>query len=332
MVDAGPGDNTLLDPFRERRPKKRPARETFFLFLVYFTFSLAFLFLIISIILVISPTWGTALSQPVNPYFFVFLEVFFFAPVPIISIFVVMFALYIVIFITLVVQSGKDRKKNVLDTPIGYLVAVASAVELVAVIISKIENMLGTSIGGTSIDSQLQNNPLLGYMSLIYAPFVEELGFRIIPLGVYSFILTVYVSLKKNGLVNLKDSLLSIIIPGHVRRKYNIHLGGVDWILIIATSAIFGYAHIYFGAWDWGKFIPVFVTGIALAVGYLKFGVYVDIPGHWFFNGFMTLFYLDPALVVPSGLLVLWFLFVGVVSLIAIAAYVRGWRGGLGPA
>lgn len=326
MVAEGPEDDLLLDPNRDLPPGRGSARAIFLKFVIYLTFITAFIFLVISIFLVLSPSWGSSLYQPITPYFFIFLGVFFLIPVPLVSVFVVMFALYIVFFIALIFQSNRDRKKQILDTPIGYYVAVATAVELIAIIISRIEALFGTPIGGGGIDSELQNNPLVGYMSLIYAPFVEELGFRILPLGLYSFILTAYVSVRKSRFVNFRDSLLSIIIPGHLRRKYDVRLSYVDWALILATSAIFAYAHIYFGAWDWGKFIPVFITGIALAVGYLKFGIYVDIPLHWFFNGFVTLYYLNPVMELPTGFLVIWILFAGVVSLIAIVAYLRSRR------
>ena len=237
-----------------------------------------------------------------------------------------MFALYIIFFIAIIYQSGREKKKNVLDTPIGFFVAAATAVELVALIISQIESHFGTPVGGGGIDSQLQNNPLLGYMSLIYAPFVEELGFRILPLGIYSFFLVLFTSARLHN-YSPKDAIIAILLPGHMRRKYDLRIGGVDWTLIIATSLIFGYAHIYFGAWDWGKFIPVFITGIALAIGFLKFGAYVDIPFHWFFNGFLPVFYLDQSLLVPVGLITMWILFVGAVSIVAIAVYTRSRRG-----
>jgi hypothetical protein len=37
------------------------------------------------------------------------------------------------------------------------------------------------------------------------------------------------------------------------------------------------------------------MDGIILAVGYLKFGLYVDIPLHWFINDFAGLELVDPS-------------------------------------
>lgn len=331
MAAEGADNSFTYDPSINRGKGGESVWATLFHLFLYITFGAAFVFLILSIFLSLSPSWGASLHQVVFPYFFVFLLVIPLPQVTLISVLLVMFPLYILFFSLIGYKSARGGRNSVLDTPVGYFVGVASAVLVIVTLITFIEQAIGTQVGGQGIDQQLQQNPLLGYMSLIYAPFVEELGFRIIPLGILSSYLvyrSAVISRAKNGVESAgsptaSSYLLAILIPGHVRRKYNVPMGYVDWIFVIITSVIFGYAHIFFGAWDWGKFIPVFITGLALAVAFLKFGAYVDIPFHWFFNGFLSLYFLNSSLLGVIGVLTIWIFAVGVVSIIAIIIYVR---------
>lgn len=317
----------LTGPFKDQGPEGRSWWKGALKFIVFTTFSVSLLFLAMAIATSLNPSWGQALNQGISPYFFVLLLVFQVPQsVPLFTVLIVLFAMYAVIFGTMIYDNATTRKKDILDTPVGFLIAGASAVLLIVSIITQIETSSGTPIGGGGIDSQLQNNPLLGYMGLIYAPFVEELGFRIIPLGLYSLLLINSFHSEKYGRPPIGDALLAFIIPGKIRDKYNIKWNWLDWLLIVVTSIIFGYAHIFFGAWDWGKFIPVFITGIALAMAFMKFGAYVDIPFHWFFNGVFTVIYLDVGLTDFANLFGLWIFFVGAVSIIAILFYIRKWR------
>lgn len=238
-----------------------------------------------------------------------------------------MFALYLVFFISIIRSSSKQGDFRTLDSAFGYFVFISCASMLLSVVIVLIEKGAGIEIGGTGIDTAAQQNPLLGYTSLIYAPFVEELGFRILPLGIFS---AVVVGLKARsqslGSSALKDSLLAIVIPGSMRKKHGIRFSSIDWILIIITSAIFAYAHIYFGGWDWGKFAQTFVFGVLVAIGFLKFGVYVDIPMHWVANGIAGMVFLEESLVLPIGLFLLWILFMGALGVIMIIRYVANNR------
>ena len=69
-------------------------------------------------------------------------------------------------------------------------------------------------------------------------------------------------------------------------RKYflggNFDINPVSLFLIIFSSLIFSYAHVF--GWDFYKILPVFVTGIALGYLFLKKGVYACIILHFSFN------------------------------------------------
>lgn len=213
--------------------------------------------------------------------------------------YVLLIFLYVTFFVTMVYFSRKaGRNAGMRDPVIFYSLTVSGALFIVLAI-TILEEFLGIPIIGAPLFSPSAPGSV-DYISLVYAPFAEELSFRIIPLGLLSCLLI----LRKGQIANhfqfaygtnenfirgdnrvSKDAFLAFLAPGHFRRKYRIPLTYADWILIFATSILFGYAHYYFGYWGWGKIIPAAAIGFFLALGYLEFGVYMDIPMHFFFNG-----------------------------------------------
>ncbi|EQD48324.1 CAAX amino terminal protease family, partial [mine drainage metagenome] len=133
---------------------------------------------------------------------------------------------------------------------------------------------------------------------------------------------------KKCLVSPLKAFFVYLAAPGYYRSRYGGRIRGIDLVLIIFTSAIFAYAHIYYGAWSWGKLLPIFVDGLILAVGYLKFGIYVDIPLHWFINDFAGLELVDPATLALLVFVLIWCLVASVVGMIYSLRSIRrffGW-------
>jgi hypothetical protein len=315
------GSDEKPAPAQQMQPYVLPQRKepSFGRYIFYITWGITFVFLLASIVLTLNPMWASELASNVNPFFFILLLPVILPVAQVLPILIVMFAFYLIFFVTMIYRSTTSREKYALDTPVGYYAATSSAFLLLVTIITLIEGAFNTPVGGGGLEQGFQTQPFQTYFSVIYAPFAEEIGFRIIPLGLFSFFLVL------NRSRNLRDSLVSIVLPGIMRKKYKMRFTKVEWALVLITSAIFGYAHIFFGAWDWGKFLPTFVTGIILAVGFLKFGIYVDIPMHWFFNGFLTLYVLQQSLLFASGLALMWIYFAGVVGLVFIALYIRGY-------
>lgn len=304
-----------FSPLKERR-ESLLARVV-----IFGTWAIIFVFLLLSILVSYSPVWTSQLNTHFVPYFFVLLlPIVLPFSTSIVLLTAVMFSLYVIFFLYQLKTSSTPSRGKMLDTPIGYFVALSTAAFCVVIAINLLLTYLGISIGGTGLDTGLQQHPFLYYVSLIYAPFVEELGFRIIPLGLLTFAL-IY---RRSH--NFRDSLYSIALPGKFRSKYYLRFSSIDWILIAATSILFAYAHVYFGLWYWAKLPTTLIVGIVFAIGYLKFGPFVDIPMHWFFNGLVTITYIDPSLSLSVGMSIFWFIFAGVVSIIFIASYVKNYR------
>lgn len=314
---------TAMDPdqFGWVAPYARPARSrkprllqnsSFFRGIFTITFALAFLFMFISILGLFSPAHSTDLSEPSAIYFFILLFNTPFFPVSTFWLNLAMMSLYSIFFLSMLYLGVSRWKGPVLENPVIYYGGLVSFGLLMSLLITIIELAAGIQIGGTSIETGIQQHPYLSYVQLIYAPFAEELGFRVIPLG----LLTVFYVARRNG--TRLDGITSFFLPGIIRKKYGIRLTSIDYILIIATSIIFGLAHFLSGAWDPGKILSAAIVGLILAFGFIKFGIFVDVPMHWFFNGFSTISLVYPAMQNSSITGLLWALLSGAISFVFI--------------
>jgi hypothetical protein len=146
------------------------------------------------------------------------------------------------------------------------------------------------------------------YLSLSYAPVIEEIGFRIIPIGTF---LLVYLLLIKSfesritmsSWQRFKLFVFSFLYPDGAKNligEKTVALNSFngiskrEWIMILITSIIFGLAHILSGiGWEIGKVTSTFVQGFVFAIVYLAYGFQAPILMHWFFNYYSYTYYLS---------------------------------------
>lgn len=142
------------------------------------------------------------------------------------------------------------------------------------------------------------------FLELAYAPAVEELGFRLVPIGLFT-VLYVFVAGKNAGGKGLRGLVTSVLYPDGAKRMAglrNVREHGLwrgisigEWAMVLVTSLIFGYAHVVAGiGWEVGKITSVFVQAFFFAVCYLAYGFEAPILLHWFFNYY--LFFFDPSI------------------------------------
>lgn len=142
------------------------------------------------------------------------------------------------------------------------------------------------------------------FLNLAYAPVAEELGSRLVPMGLFT-ILYVFLAGRKVDGRRFKLLITSILYPDEAKRMTGLRnisehgiwrgISGGEWTMIIVTSVIFGFAHVISPlGWEFGKFTSVFVQGFFFAVAYLAYGFEAPILLHWFFNYY--LFFFDPAI------------------------------------
>ena len=125
---------------------------------------------------------------------------------------------------------------------------------------------------------------------------VEEIGFRISPIGVF---LIVYLFLVRRKTVAswsaehaLKVAFLIPLYPDKAKKSLGLMTVGefgirgislAEWIMVIITSSVFGWAHVG-RPWGPGKFATATLVGLAFGLAYLLYGAQAPILLHWFFN------------------------------------------------
>ncbi|MEM1941574.1 MAG: CPBP family intramembrane glutamic endopeptidase [Candidatus Nitrosocaldus sp.] len=155
------------------------------------------------------------------------------------------------------------------------LVASSTAIDLV-------QSMLGIEMGSLEYDDRLRH-----FIDATTAPLREELGFRLILIGIPA-----YLFLAKQG-----STLLNVLwMPyEHVRRDKSIYM------LIVASAVLFGFAHIIFSTgWSYGKVTQAMLGGLILGWLYYRYGLHTAIIAHWAAN-YLPLTYLFAADVLGSN-------------------------------
>jgi hypothetical protein len=153
------------------------------------------------------------------------------------------------------------------------------------------------SAAGYPTGETTQIDPFLDFVRFSRAPLVEEIVFRIIPLG--SFLVTyIYfagIRLKPSfsWSQRMKACILSVLQPEKGKTLVGLKtiserglFGGViwaEWIIVGFTASLFGVAH-YLGGWGPGKISQAALSGAVFALAYLYYGVQAPILLHWYFN------------------------------------------------
>jgi hypothetical protein len=142
---------------------------------------------------------------------------------------------------------------------------------------------------GVSTGSLPPTDGLLLYVSLALAPIRDEIGFRVIPIGLVIFLILVFKG-------RFRDGLLSLWHPSKYLKKndtpsdYRRHLW-IVYFLIGLSAFIFGLAHVLSGSgWGPGKILDAAIGGVALAVLYYQYGLPAAILLHWSIDVFLTTF------------------------------------------
>jgi hypothetical protein len=161
--------------------------------------------------------------------------------------------------------------------------------------------------GIPSGEPPLPENPFEAFILLTLAPLVEEIGFRLTPIGTF---LVTYLFLHKgqkempiSRMEQLKRFFVTFLYPDKAKKMFgtkNVGDSGIgagismgEWLIIVLTSISFGLAHILGGGWEVGKFASTSVQGFALGVSYLLYGIQGPILLHWFFNYYSYTFILS---------------------------------------
>jgi F0F1-type ATP synthase membrane subunit c/vacuolar-type H+-ATPase subunit K len=183
-----------------------------------------------------------------------------------------------------------------------FAMPIINSMTLIGVlIIQSIQEMGGIPTG----TAPSQGNSFLVLFDRSFASVNEEIGFRLIPIGL--FLIFMFMMRKKAWDFSFKQRIklffATFLFPDTAKRmvgaktveehgvKGGISLG--EWGVVIFTAIIFGLAHYNPGvSWEIGKISSAAFTGLVIGVCYLVYGIQASIIMHWFFNVYSTTYIL----------------------------------------
>jgi len=145
---------------------------------------------------------------------------------------------------------------------------------------------------GVKIASPPSQNNLIHFFQLTAAPLTEELGFRVVLIGLPLFFLFSYQASWKIFFKSLWRPSAFLHVTNHKKVL----------ALIITVGLFFGAAHIISGnPWSAGKFTQAAIAGIIIGWVYFRYGLAPAILIHWGTNFFIFsyLFFISELSQVP---------------------------------
>lgn len=202
------------------------------------------------------------------------------------EIFIIFWCFYLLFFAILML----GPKRNILQSLVGTVNGKEHAPRdnalcmiilwlAVLLVISKGLDLIQQSVG-ISVGSVEFSNQLIQFFNITVAPIREELGFRVVLIGIPA-----YVMLAKRR--SIRDFFKTLWYPSkniasdHYARR-NI------FILITISAILFGVAHLlYGGGWEYGKITQAMVGGWIIGWLYYRYGLHAAILMHWSTNYFI---------------------------------------------
>lgn len=179
-----------------------------------------------------------------------------------------------------------------------FAMPVINSMTLIAVIvISSIQEVGGIPTGTSPITGE----PFTDFFELSYSAVVEEVGFRLLPIGFFIFLSLILVAKKKELNFSLAQKIklffAAILFPEKAKtmaKTKTVTIHGVrngistgEWGMLLFTSLVFGLAHFNPGvSWDVGKISSATIAGLIIGFSYLVYGAHTAIIAHWFFNSY----------------------------------------------
>ncbi|MCV0391885.1 MAG: CPBP family intramembrane metalloprotease [Nitrosopumilus sp.] len=197
--------------------------------------------------------------------------------------FVVLWSFYAIIFTIAILGPKQGFFKSIsplisfgkYDPKSNYMIGVTKWISIL-ILISALITFTQEKFGIVTVPP-LGENDLVQFFYVTLAPLIEEVGFRLILLGIPLF-----------ALYSRKSSLKYFIKCLWTPNSLDIFDSKKAIFLIVFVGMLFGFSHIAFGdSWSEGKFAQATVGGIILGWVYLKYGFVASLLIHWATNYFV---------------------------------------------
>jgi len=200
------------------------------------------------------------------------------------DIFIVFWSIFLIFFVITFLGPKNNFLKSIMrllnkekDDPDGnYLVNIIKWFSII-VVISAIINFIQESFGIITSPPASMND-LTMFLAITISPITEELGFRVMLIGIPLFLIFTHKSSLKFFFSALWHPYKNLHIVKHKRA-----IG-----IIVAVGLFFGLAHIISGEpWSEGKFAQAAISGIIIGWVYYRYGLISAILVHWATNYFI---------------------------------------------
>ncbi len=198
--------------------------------------------------------------------------------------FIVLWSIYIILF-TIAMVGPKDGFLKTMSMFVSqgkiivssnYMVAVTKWFSIL-ILVSALINFIQEGFGISTVPPPVTND-LLQFFYVSLAPLTEEIGFRVILIG-----LPLYAIYSQR--TSLRYFFRGLWAPYTNLQIYETRRA---IILIVIIAVFFGFSHIISGeAWSDGKFLQATASGIILGWLYFRFGLITAILVHWGTNYFI---------------------------------------------
>ncbi len=176
-------------------------------------------------------------------------------------------------FLRVLSQSMSSGLKNMRENGLVNMISWLSILLLSSEIIDRIQTSFGVIIESPKIQ-----NDLLQFFYLTSSPLTEEIGFRILLIGIPLFL----IYSQKTSIVFFLKTLWR---PSEYLKITN-HKKAIA--IIIAVGIFFGVSHIISGnPWSSGKFAQAAISGIIIGWVYVRYGFAPAVLIHWSTNYFI---------------------------------------------
>ena len=301
--------------FSEQKTFTKMALTIALILIVIFLVSSYFLAMFLGPALMFSPDGLAVINQNLRLPILLFITIGFYTPIAfnVGLVFLFLWGVFAVCFIAAwkfresfheVIEKGFSHPiKKLFDNYLFAMPIITSMVLIAVIAIHSFQEAHGVPTG----ELPMPPNRFETLFEVSYAALIEEIGFRVTPIGTFLIVYLFWAG-RKNAVTlslgqRLKLFLTAPLYPEKAKKMVGVKTvsdfgvrGGIslgEWGMVFFTSIIFALAHyILGGGWEIGKVTSVSVQGLAMGLTYLLYGVQAPILLHWFFNyyGYAYLF------------------------------------------
>lgn len=200
------------------------------------------------------------------------------------NVFIVLWCVFLILFTISLIGPKKDfmnyvhsiinNTTNVSQN--NYLISTIQWFSILIVISAAI-NLIQEAFG-ISIDPPASGTELTRFFGVTFAPIIEEIGFRVVLIGLPLFLLYSH----ESSFTKFVKSLW------HPKENLAIQKTTIPLILIVLVGIFFGATHVLLEeSWSVGKFTQATAGGVILGWVYFRFGLIPAILIHWATNYFI---------------------------------------------